>query len=500
MDTTANSTGNSAAHSTSTATRTGTQLLLIWLIANAAGGVHGRQIRFIVEDNGSQPQLAVRAVQKLIRSDEVFALLNPFGSGTNAATIGQAVESGTIVFAPWAASAVMHQVAGNSPLVFTTVQNYNTTMQKAMERMIPEWGSQRVGLIMMEGPFGDLMRAGVVPAMANLGMEVVEDASYRPGEIDFSSQVARCRAANCDLIIAGTVIRETVGVMSEVNKLGWTDVKVLTGIPGRASLVAALGGADVNGLYGIGGWKMFPMDTTDAGARAFIDAYRAAYNSDPDENAAIALKPRSLSHEEAAAVPFGGLAALVFLRDFAKVKPGKKVLVAGASGGVGVFAVQLARHLGAEVTAVTSTRNVELVRSLGADPVVDYAREDFTRAGPIYDVIIDTAGTTAFPRAKAALAPKGVYVPLEFGFAEILCAVATAITGGRKVVIGINGDGREDLEYLAGLLESGELRPVVDSRYPLGRIADAHRRVESRHKTGSVVVTVDPPEPLRLVA
>ncbi|MCB1487906.1 MAG: NAD(P)-dependent alcohol dehydrogenase [Bauldia sp.] len=219
-----------------------------------------------------------------------------------------------------------------------------------------------------------------------------------------------------------------------------------------------------------------------------------------DENAAIALKPRSLSHEEAAAVPFGGLAALVFLRDFAKVKPGKKVLVAGASGGVGVFAVQLARHLGAEVTAVTSTRNVELVRSLGADPVVDYAREDFTRAGPIYDVIIDTAGTTAFPRAKAALAPKGVYVPLEFGFAEILCAVATAITGGRKVVIGINGDGREDLEYLAGLLESGELRPVVDSRYPLGRIADAHRRVESRHKTGSVVVTVDPPEPLRLVA
>ncbi|MCB1359633.1 MAG: ABC transporter substrate-binding protein [Rhodobacteraceae bacterium] len=256
--------------------------------ANAAGGVHGRQIRFIVEDNGSQPQLAVRAVQKLIRSDEVFALLNPFGSGTNAATIGQAVESGTIVFAPWAASAVMHQVAGNSPLVFTTVQNYNTTMQKAMERMIPEWGSQRVGLIMMEGPFGDLMRAGVVPAMANLGMEVVEDASYRPGEIDFSSQVARCRAANCDLIIAGTVIRETVGVMSEVNKLGWNDVKVLTGIPGRASLVAALGGADVNGLYGIGGWKMYPMDTTDPDAHAFIEAYRAAYDSDPDENAMIA--------------------------------------------------------------------------------------------------------------------------------------------------------------------------------------------------------------------
>ena len=266
--------------------RNGTELALNQ--ANAAGGVHGRQIRLIVEDNGSQPQLAVRAVQKLIRSDEVFALLNCFGSGTNAATMGAAVEAGTIVFAPWAASSVMHQVAGNSPLVFTTVQNYNTTTQRALEHMIPVWGSQRVGVIYMEGPFGDLIRAGITPALASLGMTVTAEAAYRPGEIDFSSQVARMRAANVDLIIAGTVVRETVGVMSEVNKLGWTDVKVLTAIPGRGTIVARLGGADVEGLYGIGGWRLHGEDTTEPGARAFIDAYRAAYDSVPDENAANA--------------------------------------------------------------------------------------------------------------------------------------------------------------------------------------------------------------------
>ncbi|MCB1405222.1 MAG: ABC transporter substrate-binding protein [Rhodobacteraceae bacterium] len=265
--------------------RNGTELALN--AANAAGGIHGRQIRLIVEDNGSQPQLAVRAVQKLIRSDEVFALLNCFGSGTNAATIGAATEAGTVVFAPWAASAVMHQVAGNSPLVFTTVQNYNTTTQHALEHVIPAWGAQRVGVIYMEGPFGDLIRAGITPALESLGMTVAAEAAYRPGEIDFSSQVARMRAADVDLIFAGTIIRETVGVMAEVKKLDW-DVKVLTAIPGRGTIVARLGGADVEGLYGVGGWRLHGEDTTDAEAQAFIGAFREAYGMVPDENAANA--------------------------------------------------------------------------------------------------------------------------------------------------------------------------------------------------------------------
>ena len=208
------------------------------------------------------------------------------------------------------------------------------------------------------------------------------------------------------------------------------------------------------------------------------------------EDGAVAAKPESLSFEEAAAVPFGGLSALVFLRDFARLKPGQKVLVAGASGGVGVWAVQLARHLGAAVTAVASTANVALVRELGAETVVDYTKEDFTASGETYDLIIDTAGTTDFATARRALTPGGIFLPLEFGGREMLQALWTRIAGGPKVVIGVSGDSPGDLEMLAGLLASGTVRPVIDSRFPLAAIADAHRRVEGRHKRGSVVVSV----------
>lgn len=256
--------------------------------ANEAGGIHGRQLRLIVEDNGSQPQLAVRAVQKLIRQDDVFALLNPFGSGTNAATIGMAVGEGRVVFAPWGASAVFHQIAGNSPYLFTTVQNYDTTTERAVAWALENWGVERVGVVYQEGPFGDLIRAGVNRALSAAGMSVTEEAAFRPGDIDFSSQVARLRAANCDFVLAGTITRETVAVSSEVKKLNWDSVKVMTSIPGRSTVVARLGGADVEGLYGIGGWQLHGEETQDAGARAFIDAYQAVHGAFPDENAANA--------------------------------------------------------------------------------------------------------------------------------------------------------------------------------------------------------------------
>ena len=153
--------------------------------------------------------------------------------------------------------------------------------------------------------------------------------------------------------------------------------------------------------------------------------------------------------------------------DFAKIQPGHKVLVAGASGGVGVYAVQLARHFGAEVTAVTSTANVDLVRSLGADHVVDYTQADYTRSGETYDIVIDTAGTTTFAAAKRVLAKTGVFVPLEFGAREIRQALVSRMTGGPKVVIGVSGDSREDLAFLAPLMESG--------RTPLGPSTAATR-------------------------
>ena len=205
---------------------------------------------------------------------------------------------------------------------------------------------------------------------------------------------------------------------------------------------------------------------------------------------AIARKPEGLTFEQAAALPFGALTALVFLRDFAKVPPGSHVLVAGASGGVGVHAVQIAKHLGAEVSAVCSKANHELVTSLGADHVIDYRAEDFTRGGERYDLIFDTAGTTRFAQARKALKPQGVFLPLEFGIADAFSALAASISGGKKMTLNVSGDTREDIEIIADLVASGAIRPVIDRIYPFEDIREAYKRVESRHKTGSVVLKV----------
>lgn len=203
------------------------------------------------------------------------------------------------------------------------------------------------------------------------------------------------------------------------------------------------------------------------------------------EDAAIAAKPEVLGYDAAATVPFGALSALVFLRDFAKVGAGQKVLINGASGGVGVFAVQLAKHFGAEVTAVASTGNLELLHDLGADHVIDYTREDFTKSGERWDLVFDTVGKTRFASVKRVLTPQGIYLPIEFGLREIVQAL---ITQRGRVKIGVSGDSQGDLEFVAGLLAKGTLRPVIDARFPLERIADAHRIVESRHKRGGVVI------------
>ena len=215
---------------------------------------------------------------------------------------------------------------------------------------------------------------------------------------------------------------------------------------------------------------------------------------------AVVHKPKAITYEEAAAVPFGAISALVFLRDFAKVKPGDKVLVNGASGAVGVWAVQLARHLGASVTGVAGTDNLDLVKSLGAEKVVDYRREDVAESGTDFDVVLDPVGKLPYSLAKRMLKPGGRYVPLEFSGREMIQALVAKLTGGPKIVLAISNDSRDDLEYLAGLLDSGEIRAVVDSRFPLGDIADAHRRVETRHVRGSLVLSLETPEAAAVAA
>lgn len=216
------------------------------------------------------------------------------------------------------------------------------------------------------------------------------------------------------------------------------------------------------------------------------------------QDAAIAGKPPNLDFHEAAAVPFGALASLVFLRDHGKIAAGQRVLVNGAAGGLGVFAVQLAKHFGADVTAVTSAGNRDLVRALGADRTIDYRAEDWAASGERYDLVIDPVGKTTFAQARRVLGDDGIYVPIEFGVRDILRALFAR--KGPKTAIGISTDNQADLDIVAGLLANGAIRPVIDSRYPLARIHDAYRRVETRHKTGSVIVDIAPAEAIRLVA
>ena len=256
--------------------------------ANSAGGVNGRKFKLVIEDNGSQPQLAVRAVQKLIKSDDVFAILNPFGSGTNAATVKAATDAGVVVFAPWAASSIIQKISGNSPLLFTTVQNYDSTTATGLSWAIKNWNAKKIGVIYQEGPFGDLVRAGMNNALKQANLTVAAEAAWKTGDIDFSSQVAKMKAANVDVILAGTILRETVGVMAEVKKIGWKDVKVLTTLPGRSGIVALLGKDAVEGLYGIGGWQLHGADSANADAKKFMANYKQKFNTEPDENAANA--------------------------------------------------------------------------------------------------------------------------------------------------------------------------------------------------------------------
>jgi NADPH:quinone reductase-like Zn-dependent oxidoreductase len=208
------------------------------------------------------------------------------------------------------------------------------------------------------------------------------------------------------------------------------------------------------------------------------------------EGGAVARMPAGIGYPEAATLPYGSLTALVFLRDLAAVAPGQRVCIVGASGGVGHHAVQLASHFGAEVTAVCSARNHDFVRSLGADHVVDYRTTDFWRAGVRYDVILDTIGATGFLRSRRALTPRGRYLSLILTAGLLLQMLGTALVRGRRAVGGVALGSPQHMDDLRALVEAGATRPLIDSSFPLARIADAHARVESAQAQGTVVVDV----------
>ena len=207
------------------------------------------------------------------------------------------------------------------------------------------------------------------------------------------------------------------------------------------------------------------------------------------EDGCVAIKPTNMTYEEATVVPYGAIMALNLLRKV-NIQPGQKVLVNGASGGIGSAAVQLAKYFGAEVTGVCSTLRLELVKSLGADKVIDYTKEDFTQSGETYDLIFDILGKSSFSRCKISLKQNGRYLLASFKMRQLFQMLWTSMIGSKKVICALAIDKQEDLIFVKELIEAGKIKSVIDRRYPLEQTAEAHRYIEKGQKKGNVVITI----------
>ncbi|MEO6831879.1 MAG: NAD(P)-dependent alcohol dehydrogenase [Chitinophagaceae bacterium] len=207
------------------------------------------------------------------------------------------------------------------------------------------------------------------------------------------------------------------------------------------------------------------------------------------ENGILSIKPDNISHEEAGTVPFGGTTALHFVRK-AKISTNQKVLIYGASGAVGTAAIQLAKNLGAEVTAVCSTSNMELVKSLGADKVIDYTKEDFRKNGETYDVIYETVNKLSYAESVKSLTKQGTLILGASGLSHMLKGAWTTMVSRRKVITGVISQKAEDMIFLKDLIERGVYKSIIDKAYPLEQMAAAHQYVEFGHKRGNVAIIV----------
>jgi 2-desacetyl-2-hydroxyethyl bacteriochlorophyllide A dehydrogenase len=218
----------------------------------------------------------------------------------------------------------------------------------------------------------------------------------------------------------------------------------------------------------------------------------AEYICLPEKSAmgVLATKPANMTYQEAAAVPTGGLEALHFIRK-GNIQRGEKVLIIGAGGSIGTFAVQLAKYFGAEVTGVDSTSKLEMLRSIGADRVIDYTQEDFTRNGQTYDVIFDVMGKSSFSGSVRSLKQNGRYLLGNAGLSQMVRGRWTSIRSSKKVIIGAANQKNQDLLFLKALIEAGKIKSVIDRRYPLEQIVEGHRYVDTGQKKGNVVITLE---------
>ena len=328
-------------------------------------------------------------------------------------------------------------------------------------------------------PGGDIMKAMIYTKFGPpdvLKLEEVEKPAPRDNEVLVQVHAASVNAGDWHLLRAKPFLMRLMGygLLKPKYRILGSDIAGRIAVVGR-NVTQFQAGDEVFGntvKYGFGGF--------------------AEYISVPED--ALVLKPTNISFEEAAAVPQAALVALQGLRDKGQIQPGQKVLVDGASGGVGTFAVQLARAFGAEVTAVCSTRNVDMARSLGADHVIDYTQEDFTENGKLYDLILAVNGYHSIFDYKRALSPKGTYV-MTGGSGALLSQVMflgpwISRMGSQKMGNSGHKPNQKDLVFMNELLEVGKVKPVIDRRYPLHDVADAIRYLEEGHARGKVIITV----------
>ena len=320
-------------------------------------------------------------------------------------------------------------------------------------------------------------------------MKAVVYAHYGPPEVLEIKDVARPAPKDNEVLIrvhATTVTKYDTWMRSATAPPGFGLIsRIASGINGPKQPIL---GTDVAGEIEAVGQAVTRFKVGDQvyGFSAALGTH-AEYICLPE--AAVVEKPATATYEEAAAVVQGALTALYFLKQ-ANIQPGQNVLIFGASGGIGVYAVQLARHFGADVTGVCSTRKLEMVKALGASHVIDYTEEDFTRNGQLYDVVFDTVGKTSVSGSKRALKKNGVYLLATFGVPKLVPMLWLSLTSRVKIVAGTLTDVTDDLIFLSELIEAGQLRAVIDRCYPLEQTAEAHRHVESGRKAGIVVVTM----------
>ena len=321
-------------------------------------------------------------------------------------------------------------------------------------------------------------------------MKAIVRAQYGPPDVLQFAEVATPTPADGELLI-----KLCAASVNPLDLFMMRGAPLIRSIPGQRTPKHKILGCDIAGRVEAVGKhvKQFQPGDEVFGVTGFEGGAFAEYVCALEDK--VALKPANSSFEDAAAVPVAALTALQGLRDKGRILPGHKVLVDGASGGVGTFAVQIAKSFGAEVTAVCSTRNVDTARSIGADHVIDYSREDFTQSGRRYDLILGANAHHSILAYRRALNPRGIYVLVGGAvgrvFQGMLLAPLLSRIGRKKMCFFIANINRKDLIFLKDLLETGKVVPVIDRRYPLSGAAEALRYLEQRHAQGKVVLSVE---------